>query len=128
MYYDLLPNTECIGLSTANRAYIYQKFIGGSYIGVYTFKLLYRYSIQKAEERIQKQSLISTIGEWLQKFEITKDDGTKYKLEEYPNIADNKSIYEIIIINRTALSYKSQSGYEDSGIDLQLKYYVERTI
>lgn len=124
IFYDMLPNAECMGLATINSAIILQKYIGGSYIGQYNFRLQYRYSTKNYNERIQKQSLLSTIGEWLEKKKITRIDGSNFSLENYPEISTNKTIIEIEITDRTILIDKNKTGYEDSLIDLRLTYHV----
>lgn len=126
MYYDMYPDLECLGLATTGSAIKYQSFIGGSYIGQYNFRLHYRYSTKNYKERLAKQSLISTIGEWLQGYEIQREDGTKYQLNNYPEISKNKSIESIEITNRTVLVDKNKTGYEDSIIDSILKYHVRK--
>lgn len=126
MYYDMYPDLECLGLATTGSAIKYQSFVGGSYIGQYKFRLHYRYSTKNYKERLAKQSLISTIGEWLQGYEIQREDGSKYKLNEYPSLSDNKKITSIEIVNRTVLVDKNKTGYEDSIIDSILKYHVRK--
>lgn len=124
IFYDMLPSMECIGLATIGSAIILQKYIGGSYIGQYNFRLQYRYSTKNYNERIQKQSLLSTIGEWLEKKKIITQDGSIFSLESYPEISKNINIIEIEVTDRTVLIDKNKTGYEDSLIDLILKYHV----
>lgn len=123
-YYDMFPNFECMGIAPQGSAIVEKKFIGMSYIGMIKFRLQYRYSTSNSSERIQKQSIISTIGEWLSRKTITRPDGTNYKLDEYPDISENINILSIDAVNRTILVDKSLSGYEDSILDLILKYHV----
>lgn len=124
IFYDMFPSLECLGIATLNSAIILQKYIGGSYIGQYNFRLQYRYSTKNYKERIQKQSLLSTIGEWLEKKKIKRLDGSTFELESYPEISKNKNIIEIEVTDRTILIDKNKTGYEDSLIDLILKYHV----
>lgn len=124
MFYDMFPSLECIGIATLNSAIILKKYIAGSYIGQYNFRLQYRYSTKNYNERIQKQSLLSTIGEWLEKKKITRLDGSEYSLGNYPEISKNKNIIEIEVTDRTILIDKNKTGYEDSLIDLILTYHV----
>jgi hypothetical protein len=126
LFYDMFPDIECLGMATAGSAVIFKKFIAGSYIGQYSFRLQYRYSTKNYSERISKQSLVSTISEWLQRGIITRPDGTTYQLENYPEISENKTIMSIEITDRTVLIDKNKTGYEDSITDLILKYHVKR--
>lgn len=124
MFYDIFPNKESLGIATTKSAIVFKKYIGGSYIGQYNFRIHYRYATKNYKERIQKQSLISTIGEWMEQKTITKSNGETYKLESYPQISDYINIISIEIIDRTILIDKDKSGYEDSIIDLRLKYHA----
>lgn len=126
LFYDMFPSLECLGIATVSSAVIFQRFIAGSYIGKYCFRLQYRYSTKNHEERISKQSLVSTIAQWLQGEDITRPNGTSYSLEKYPKISENKEIMNIEITDRTVLIDKNKSGYEDSITDLILKYHVRK--
>lgn len=126
MFYDMLPNNECIGIATTKSAIIFKQYISNSYIGQYNFRIHYRYATKNYKERIQKQSLISTIGEWLSGKTIIKTSGDKYRLEEYPKISNYINIISIEISDRTVLVDKDKSGYEDSIIDLILKYHARK--
>lgn len=126
MFYDMLPDKECMGIATTKSAIILKKYVAGSYIGQYHFRIHYRYATKNYNERIQKQSLISAIGEWLSRQTITKASGEKYRLEEYPEISDHINIISIEVTDRTILVDKDKSGYEDSIIDLILKYHASR--
>nr|DAW44989.1 MAG TPA: Minor capsid protein from bacteriophage [Bacteriophage sp.] len=123
MFYDMIPDNECIGIGTNSGAKIYRKYIGNSYIGKYNFRLHYRYATKNSNERLSKQSLISTIGEWLGKQTITNSDGTTYVLESYPYVSDSIDIIEISEENRTILVDKNKNGIEDSIMDLNLMYH-----
>lgn len=125
-FYDMFPNNECLSLGSLDSARIYTKYVGGSYIGQYRFRVAYRYSTKNFNERISKQSLISTLGEWLQQDTITRPDGTNYKLESYPELDTDKNICSIEIIDRTLIADKNNTGYEDSIIDCLLKYHVRK--
>lgn len=125
-FYDLSPNTECMAFASLDSARIFSRYIGGSYIGQYKFRIAYRYSTKSFEERISKQSLLSTIGEWLQKDTITRPDGTTFKLEAYPPLDTNKEIFSIQNTDRTVIIDKNNTGYEDSIIDCLLKYHVRK--
>lgn len=124
-FYDMFPNLECMGLATQGSGIILKQFIGESYIGQINFRLQYRYSTKNSNARIQKQSLLSTIGEWINKKSIVKSDGTEYKLEKYPEIAEGKNILSIKSTSRTILVDKNLSGYEDSILDLLCTYHVD---
>lgn len=126
LFYDMFPNLESLGMATVSSAVIFQRFIAGSYIGKYCFRLQYRYSTKNDKERISKQSLVSTIAQWLQGEDITRPDGTSYSLEKYPKISENKEIMSIEVTDRTVLIDKNKSGYEDSITDLILKYHVRK--
>lgn len=123
MFYDMFPDTECIGIGTNSGTKIFKKYIGGSYLGNYSFRLHYRYSTKNYNERISKQSLISSICEWLGKNPIISSDGNTYILESYPYVSDNIDIIEISEENRTILIDKNKNGIEDSIIDLNLIYH-----
>lgn len=125
-FYDMFPNNECLSFASLDSARISIKYIGGSYIGQYRFRLAYRYSTKNFNERISKQSLISTLGEWLQQDTITRPDGTTYKLESYPELDSDRNITSIENTDRTILVDKNNSGYEDSIIDCLLKYHVRK--
>lgn len=125
-FYDLLPNVENMAFASLDSARIFTRYIGGSYIGQYRFRIGYRYSTKNFEERISKQSLLSTIGEWLQKDTITRTDGTTFKLEAYPILDTDKEIISIENIDRTVVIDKNNTGYEDSIIDCILKYHVRK--
>lgn len=125
-FYDLSPNTESMAFASLDSARILTRYIGGSYIGQYKFRIAYRYSTKNFEERISKQSLLSTIGEWFQKDTITRTDGTTFKLEKYPILNIDKEIISIENIDRTIVIDKNNTGYEDSIIDCLLKYHVRK--
>lgn len=128
MFYDMLPSNECIGIATTRSAIVFKKYINGDYIGQYRFRMDYRYATKNPDERIQKQSLLSTISEWLSKKPIQRLDGTTYSISEYPEISDVISISSIEIVDRAILVDKNKSGFEDSIIDLVLKYYRKEVI
>nr|DAI79298.1 MAG TPA: Minor capsid protein from bacteriophage [Caudoviricetes sp.] len=123
MFYDMLPDNECIGIGTNGGAKIFRKYIGNSYIGKYSFRMHYRYATKNSDERISKQSLLSTISEWLGGNTIINFDGTTYVLESYPYVSDKIDIIEISEENRTILVDKNKNGIEDSIIDLNLMYH-----
>ena len=125
-FYDIFPNNECMSFASLDSARIYTRFIGGSYIGQYNFRVAYRYSTKNYKERLSKQSLISTIGQWLQQDTIIRPDGSTYKLESYPILDTNKTISSIENIDRTIIADKNNTGYEDSIIDCLLKYHVRK--
>lgn len=131
-FYDMFPNCECLGIATLGAPKILKKYIGGSYIGAYNFRLDYRYSTKNPSERIKKQSLISTIADWLSRKPIVKaEENTNklsiaYRLEDYPYISKEISIFSIETIDFTVLADKNKSGYEDSINDFTLKYHYRK--
>lgn len=125
-FYDMFPNNECMSFGSLDSARIHTRYIGGSYIGQYNFRLAYRYSTKNFNERLSKQSLLSTIGEWLQQDTITRQNGTTYTLKSYPMLDNNKGICSIEVTDRTIIADKNNTGYEDSIIDCLLKYHVRK--
>lgn len=125
-FYDLSPNIESMAFASLDSARIFTRYIGGSYIGQYKFRIAYRYSTKNSLERISKQSILSTIASFLQKDTITRTDGTTFKLETYPSLDTDKEIISIENIDRTVVIDKNNTGYEDSIIDCILKYHVRK--
>lgn len=128
-FYDMFPNCECLGIATLGAPKILKKYIGGSYIGAYNFRLDYRYSTKNPDERIAKQSLINTISDWLSRKPIVKPANNlsiAYRLAEYPFVSNEIAIFSIETVDFTVLTDKNKSGYEDSINDLILKYHYRK--
>lgn len=123
MFSDMSQKIECMGMWSIDSAVKINQFIAGSYIGQYRFTLQYRYSTRNKNERLSKQSLLTTIGEWLGKRKIVTEDGNVFQLEEYPKISEENEINKIEMTDRTILVDKNTSGYEDSVASFQLTYY-----
>ena len=127
-FYDMFPNSECLGIATLGTPKIISRYIGDSYIGGYNFRLDYRYSTKDPKERINKQSFLSTLGDWLAQKPIIKPGNppTTYRLEKYPEISENITIYTIETSDFTILADKNKSGYEDSINDFILRYHYRK--
>lgn len=125
MFSDMSPNTECMGMWSIGSAVKINQFIAGSYIGQYRFTLQYRYSTKNSKERLSKQSLLTTVGDWLGKKKIVTEDGNEFQLKEYPKTCGKNDINKIEMTEHTILIDRNASGYEDSVANFQLTYYHE---
>lgn len=123
IYYDLEPDVSCIGIATINSPIISQRFVGGSYIGEYNFRICYRYTVSNPEDRLVYQSLVTSIGEWLEKRTVTTKSGDTYRLENYPFVSDSITISKMEQTSRNILIDKNNSGYEDTIVDIKTTYH-----
>lgn len=95
LFEQMKAKSVCMGLSTVRNPYKIKNYINGSYISRYQFRLLFQTMSTTNEERIENQSVLSKIGEWIEGRTILSSDGTAYTMGEYPTLEDGRKIIKL---------------------------------
>lgn len=110
-YLDEINESMCL---IPNGKAIYNKqWINGSYEAQFPVSLIYRVRPVDTLNRLKCQSIIDTIGEYLEK--IT-----------YPHIDNNRTIQRIERLSNSELVYRDETGIEDWQLNLNLIYRYKK--
>lgn len=104
---------DSIGLFTMAGAVYLRRYVSGSYIGQFPFRIVYKCNPTTSRDRMDSQELLEALSAWLEQCSASLKDG---------NI-------EIQSIQRTSLIYKTEaddSGSEQYTCTLNVRYYFRR--
>lgn len=109
-YEFMSPDTVCMALSLVQSAYIVERFIDGSYIADYQFKIIYRVNPGGANARLDADEMLDQLGAWA--------DGQE------PDIGDGLEVQELEQTTPAALFARMEGGWEDHQIFFRMTYKV----
>lgn len=108
-----IADTESIGLFTLQGAVYLSRYVSGSYIAQFPFRIVYKCSPGGNRERMDKQNFVSDLSAWLEKCTATFKD-TRILLQS---------------IDRTSPVYKKgadNGGAEEYTCTMNLKYMFKK--
>lgn len=103
-------DTVYMALSLVQSAYIVERFIDGSYIADYQFKIIYRVNPSGADARLDADEMLDQLGAWA--------DG------QTPYIGDGLEVQELEQTAPASLFAHMEGGWEDHQIFFRLTYKV----
>lgn len=106
--------TVCMALSLVQSAYIVERFIDGSYIADYQFKIIYRINpggAKGTKARLDADEMLDQLGAWA--------DG------QSPYIGDGLDVQELEQTTPAALFARMEGGWEDHQIFFRMTYKVD---
>lgn len=109
-YEFMEPGTVCMALSLVQSAYIVERFIDGSYIADYQFKIIYRVNPSGAAARLDADEMLDQLGAWA--------DG------QTPHIGEGLEAQELEQTTPASLFARMEDGWEDHQIFFRLTYKV----
>lgn len=124
LFEQLKPKSISMCLSTVASPYKIRTDIDGSYISRYQFRLLIQTMDVLNKERIDSQSILSEIGEWLEGRTFIKD-GVNYSMGEYPELSDNRKIIKLYKNTIPKLVQRLPSNIEITEAKYTAEYYVQ---
>lgn len=74
IYWQYLADDECIGIFTLQGGVYLKKYIDGSYVAQFPFRIIYKCNPTANYSRINKQNLVENIGKWLETSKVTLKD------------------------------------------------------
>lgn len=101
---------ECMAMSLIQSAYIIERFISGSYIADYQFKIVYRSKPRSPDARLNADDLLNQLGDWA--------TGQK------PDIGNGLEVQELEQTTRSSLFARMEDGWEDHQIFMRMTYKV----
>lgn len=101
---------ECMAMSLIQSTYIIERFISGSYIADYQFKIVYRSKPRSPDARLNADDLLNQLGEWA--------TGQK------PDIGSGLEVQELEQTTRSSLFARMEDGWEDHQIFMRMTYKV----
>lgn len=99
-----------LSMSTIQSTYIIERFINGSYIAEYQFKIIYRTKPSTPNARLSADELLDSLGDWA--------TGQK------PNIGAGLEVQELEQTMRSSLFARMDDGWEDHQIFMRMTYKV----
>lgn len=108
-----IAKAESIGLYTLSGAIYLSKYVSGSYVAQFPFRIIYKGNPTVNKARIKKENLVAELSEWLETCTATFTD-TRITLQS---------------IERTSPVYKQdaeESGYELYSCTMNLKYFYKK--
>lgn len=123
---QLRPKCVSICMSTLPNAIVKEKYVGGSYLAKYPFKLVLQTMSVTNEQRIDSQAILSKIGEWLEGRTIVDLHGNSYEMGEYPTMSDDRNITNIYRTSGAKLTQRIPPNIEISEAKFETLYYVKR--
>lgn len=103
-------DTVCMALSLVQSAYIVERFIDGSYIADYQFKIIYRINPSGTAARLDADEMLDQLGAWA--------DG------QFPYIGDGLEVQELEQTTPASLFARMEGGWEDHQIFFRMTYKV----
>lgn len=103
-------DTVCMALSLVQSAYIVERFIDGSYIADYQFKIIYRVNPSGVNARLDADEMLDSLGAWA--------DG------QAPYIGDGLEVQELEQTTPASLFARIEGGWEDHQIFFRMTYKV----
>lgn len=104
-------DTPGMALSTIQGTYIVERFVHGSYIAEYQFKIIYRTKAGSPDARLSADELLDYLGSW----------ATSQK----PDIGDGLKVQEFEQATRSSLFARMEGGWEDHQIYMRMTYWVD---
>ena len=101
---------ECMAMSLIQSTYIIERFISGSYIADYQFKIVYRSKPGSPGARLNADDLLNQLGDWA--------TGQK------PDIGQGLEVQELEQTTRSSLFARMEDGWEDHQIFMRMTYKV----
>lgn len=101
---------ECMAMSLIQSTYIIERFISGSYIADYQFKIVYRSKPRSPDARLNADDLLNQLGDWAA--------GQK------PDIGAGLEVQELEQTTRSSLFARMEDGWEDHQIFMRMTYKV----
>ena len=109
--YEFMPaDKPSMALSLVQSAYIIERFITGSYIAEYQFKIIYRTNPNTPYARLSADELLDRLGAWA--------TGQK------PYIGDGLEVQTLEQDTPAALFARMEGGWEDHPIFMRMTYRV----
>lgn len=109
-YEFLKPDLLSMSLSTVQSAYVVERFINGSYIAEYQFKIIYRVKPDSPDTRLKADEVLDGLGDWAS--------------GQTPNIGQGLEVQELEQTTRSALFARMEGGWEDHQIFMRMTYKV----
>ena len=109
-----LPTGQSIGLFTVSGGFYKSRYISGSYVGVFPFRIVYKCNPTNNTGRINAEKLVNELAEYLQ--------GYSGKLSSDSHI-------EIQTFTQTSVAYKAntdEAGNEEYTCTLQVEYFYKK--
>lgn len=103
-------DTVCMALSLVQSPYIVERFIDGSYIADYQFKIIFRLNPSGSSARLDADEMLDQLGAWA--------DG------QIPYIGDGLEVQELEQTTPAALYARMEGGWEDHQIFMRMTYKV----
>ena len=100
-------------------------YVCGKYIGRYSFQLIMQKMSVSNTQRINAQDILEKIANWLENNPIEREDGTVYRIGEYPKLDDSREIKEIVKTSFARISRRLEPNIEISEVNLYLDYQVK---
>ena len=128
-FQNLKPKNISMGLATIpNNSIIDETWLCGSYFAQYWFRILLQKMSVTNDERIGAQDILGKVSHWLEKTPIEKENGTVYRLEEYPPLEGNRKIEAIEIVSFPRLVDRIPPNIEIHEVKLKLTYFVKKSL
>lgn len=109
--YEFIPPGEvCMAMSLVQSTYIVERFIDGSYIAEYQFKVIYRAKPVSPNARLKMDEMLDRLGDW----------ASVHK----PYIGDGLEVQKIEQTTMAALFARMEDGWEDHQIFFRMTYKV----
>lgn len=99
-----------MAVSTVQSTYIVERFIDGSYIAEYQFKIIYRVKPSSPDGRLKADELLDTLGDWAS--------------AQKPDIGAGLGVQELEQATRSSLFARMENGWEDHQIFMRMTYKV----
>ena len=106
----VIENTPTLSLFTLPGVIKKEEYITGAYIGQYPFQLIYATKPTNTEGRIDRQTKLEILAEWL-------EGGTSY-----PGLTGNRAIQKIERTSCVSLAERLENGLELYQIAMNLEY------
>lgn len=107
--YEFMPAKKvCMALSLIQGAYVAERFIDGSYIAEYQFKIIYRLNPSSQNRRLEADELLDELAAWAG--------------GQTPFIGDGLEVQEIEQTTTSALFAIMDGGWEDHQIFMRMTY------
>jgi len=103
----------CIGLFALQGAIYKSKYISGSYVGLFPFRIVYKCAPGNNKQRIEAEQLINNLADYL---------------KGYTGVLKGDSHINVQKFDKTSPSFKidaSNDGYEQYTCTMQVEYYYK---
>lgn len=109
--YEFMPaESVSMAISTVQSTYIVERFINGSYIAEYQFKVIYRVKPSSPDGRLKADETLDGLGDWI--------------TGKAPDIGEGLIVQELEQTTRSSLYARMENGWEDHQIFMRMTYKV----